>query len=152
VAVDRTTVIGLREAAAAFRQLEPIAREAFNEAVEKSSDFLVANARGRMGPGRGVRTGRLKESLGFSLNRRSGSAKVGIRSGFDVALPGRSALHRPTAIGHLVEFGHGGPHPAPAYPFLVPAAEATKSFFLAQSRAAGSVIERDMAKVGSHTL
>lgn len=27
----------------------------------------------------------------------------------------------PAKIGHLVEFGHGGPHPAPAYPFMRPA-------------------------------
>jgi HK97 gp10 family phage protein len=26
---------------------------------------------------------------------------------------------------HLVEFGHGGPHPAPAYPYMRPAAHAT---------------------------
>lgn len=28
---------------------------------------------------------------------------------------------------HLVEFGHGGPHPAPAYPFLRPAIAAARS-------------------------
>lgn len=28
--------------------------------------------------------------------------------------------------GHLVEFGHGGPHPAPAHPFMRPAYEQTK--------------------------
>ncbi len=27
----------------------------------------------------------------------------------------------PTKYGKLVEKGHGGPHPAKAYPFLVPA-------------------------------
>jgi HK97 gp10 family phage protein len=27
---------------------------------------------------------------------------------------------------HLVEFGHGGPHPAPAHPFIRPAWEETK--------------------------
>jgi len=35
---------------------------------------------------------------------------------------------------HLIEFGHGGPHPAPAYPFLRPAVAATRG-------AAMSIIE-----------
>jgi HK97 gp10 family phage protein len=34
---------------------------------------------------------------------------------------------RPRAAphGHLVEFGHGGPHPAPAHPFVRPAIDET---------------------------
>ena len=30
------------------------------------------------------------------------------------------------AHAHLVEFGHGGPHPAPPHPFMRPAFDATK--------------------------
>ena len=32
--------------------------------------------------------------------------------------------------GHLVEFGHGGPHPAPAHPFVQPAWDATREYVL----------------------
>jgi hypothetical protein len=106
-------------------------------------------------PGRGFQTGQLQKALGWSINKRSGSAKVGVRLGFETFTPGRNGsaatnagarAHRPTKIGHLVEFGHR--RGASPHPFLVPAAEATKGYFLAQCRAAGSTIERDMASVG----
>lgn len=36
---------------------------------------------------------------------------------------GDPVFYDPAKIAHLVENGHGGPHPAPAYPFLRPAFE-----------------------------
>lgn len=39
---------------------------------------------------------------------------------------GRAFIHRPALIAHLVEFGHGGPKPAPAYPFMRPAWESSR--------------------------
>jgi hypothetical protein len=33
------------------------------------------------------------------------------------------------AHGHLVEFGHGGPHPAPAHPFVRPVVDSFKSAY-----------------------
>jgi HK97 gp10 family phage protein len=35
--------------------------------------------------------------------------------------------HVPGNVAHLVEFGHGGPHPAPAHPFMRPALDESKS-------------------------
>jgi HK97 gp10 family phage protein len=36
-----------------------------------------------------------------------------------------------THVAHLVEFGHGGPHPAPAHPFFRPAWDANKTQIVA---------------------
>lgn len=148
MAVDKVTILGLKEAQATFRQLPAIAREAFNEAISNTAEHIVDRARGSLVPGSGYRTGQLKQALGWNINKRSGSAKVGVRKGFERFQPGRTdRLHRPTKVGHLVEFGHSGG--ASPHPFLVPAAEASKSFFLAQCRAAGPTLERDMARIGN---
>ena len=40
--------------------------------------------------------------------------------------PGTPVYQDPSKIGHLLEFGHGGPHPAPAHPHLRPAFDETK--------------------------
>lgn len=39
-----------------------------------------------------------------------------------VVAGGKVQVRRPSRYSHLVEKGHRGPHPAPAYPFLGPAA------------------------------
>ena len=39
---------------------------------------------------------------------------------------GRVLLRADAPHAHLVELGHGGPHPAPPHPFLVPAVEETR--------------------------
>ena len=56
---------------------------------------------------------------------RTGLSKKSTRSRFDVRkVQGTVAVKRPTA--HLVEFGHGGPKPAPEHPFMRPAYEDEK--------------------------
>jgi hypothetical protein len=40
----------------------------------------------------------------------------------------------PALIAHLVEFGHGGPKPAPAYPFIRPAWEESREACIAAIR------------------
>lgn len=162
MAVDAVTVRGLKEAQAVFRQLPDVARDAYVEiAVRPTASELVRDAQSRLIPGHGFVTGALKRSLGYTLNARTGQARVGIRRGFDVIRPGRngSALtsrgafkHQPTKIGHLVEFGHGGPHPAPPHPFMVIAAEGQQAPFLSRARAAGRRIEGEMAAIGARYL
>jgi HK97 gp10 family phage protein len=63
-----------------------------------------------MGP-----TGRLKAAAYSNLAPSKIAAFAGIRQGKGKA---------PHA--HLVEFGHGGPHPAPAHPFMRPAWDSSK--------------------------
>jgi len=49
---------------------------------------------------------------------------------------------------HLVEFGHGGPKPAPPHPFMRPAFDATKGKAEAKlRRAIGKGVEREAAKL-----
>jgi len=49
---------------------------------------------------------------------------------------------------HLVEFGHGGPKPAPPHPFMRPAFEANKGKAEAKlRRAIGKGVEREAAKL-----
>ena len=63
-----------------------------------------------------VRTGQLKRAL--KIGRRSKrSAYYSVEVG---------AFHGDAPHAHLVEHGHGGPHPAPAHPFLEPALEETE--------------------------
>ena len=62
------------------------------------------------------RTGRLQAALKIGKSKRTR-----YRRSVDVGVFGNDAPH-----AHLVEFGHGGPAPAPEHPFMAPAYEATK--------------------------
>lgn len=84
-----------------------------------------------------VRTGLLQKSIGAKVKAFSSGVVVGIvgpRKGFKQQVgvrtkggtkskKGDPVYHDPAHIAHLVELGHGGPRPAPAYPFLRPAFE-----------------------------
>lgn len=61
-----------------------------------------------------VRTGELKRSI------RVGRRKKSARDAVEVGVFYPDAAHAP-----LVEHGHGGPKPAPAYPFLEPSVDET---------------------------
>lgn len=60
-------------------------------------------------------TGRLQAAIKTGTIKQTGG-KYFIKLG---VLDGKSAPH-----AHLVEYGHGGPHPAPAHPFMRPAFDA----------------------------
>ena len=51
--------------------------------------------------------------------------------------------HVPGMIAHLVEFGHGGKHPAPAHPFLRPAADSQRhnAFKAVENKARANLIK-----------
>lgn len=83
------------------------------------------------------RTGLLRRSLGVKITiRRSGNAVavIGPRVGFKEQVgtvsrgrnKGQPIYEDPARIAHLVEFGHGGPHPAPPHPFMRPAWDGSK--------------------------
>ena len=77
------------------------------------------------------RTGQYKKSIGKKERVYPGSGSVivviGPRDGFRIADSPYGGAHNPSVIGHLLEFGHGGPRPAPARPHLRPAFESTRS-------------------------
>lgn len=73
--------------------------------------------------------GVLKKAVGSTVKVGRGGVivgKVGVRRGFKVSggivsrgpNKGKTIWHDPARIAHLVELGHGGPHPAPAHSFM----------------------------------
>lgn len=150
MAFDKTSIKGLREARAAFKALPEHAREAAYYATEATGMEVMRGAKSRLRPGHGYRTGELQKALNISRSPKTGFVKVGLtRGAVTVTLPnGQKARHRPSAIGHLVEFGHGGPRPARAYPFMIPAAEAERGHYASRMKRAMKGLEQDMAARG----
>ena len=94
-------------------------------ALTKAGRLVIAAAK----PHVPVRYGGLEESLG-QRGRTYGAtvvSVVGARGGdkFTFIDPDGNK-HVPAKIAHLVEFGHGGPHPAEPHPFLRPAYDETR--------------------------
>lgn len=145
---------GLQQMREAFKKLPDVAKDALGAASLETAQVIALRAGQSLVPGHGLQTGQLKRSLGASLNRRTGEARVGIRRGFSIAIAGTGGsalrskgarLHVPTKIGHLVEFGHGGPHPAGEKRFMRPAYQSEAGPFLERCRRAGQRIEQQMA-------
>lgn len=154
MAFGREAVTGLRGARKAFKELPLASQKEFNVASNETADAVLRRAKANLRPGHGYATGQLQRALGVRHAKGSGIAAVGIRRGFDLIIAGKggSALtrkgaraHRPTKIGHLIEFGHGGPKPAPAYPFMMPAVEAERQLYVMRCRNAGKRLEAAMA-------
>lgn len=96
--------------------LEKQTNKLLKELKKEDSDLLLNNARlvrdrikekAPQGP-----TGNLKKAAYAAVLPETTTRRV-------VAFAGIRPRKAPHA--HLVEFGHGGPHPAPAHPFLRPA-------------------------------
>lgn len=73
-------------------------------------------------------TGTMRKAIGvkaYTSKRGAAVAVIGPRRGFKIQVgtrtDGRPIFHDPANIAHLVEYGHGGPHPAPPHPFMRPA-------------------------------
>lgn len=90
-----------------------VASKALKAAAEPVKAQMIANIEA----GDHVRTGILKDAI--AIDGMHGIRKRGYR--VKVGVIGNSAPH-----AHLVEYGHGGPKPAPEYPFMDPALQATK--------------------------
>lgn len=86
--------------------------DALQRAAEPLRDQMIAN----IDSGGHVRTGKLRRAI------RIGTVTRG-KNGYQikVGVVDASAPH-----ARLVEFGHGGPKPAPEHPYMRPAYEATK--------------------------
>ncbi len=104
-----------------LEQLERNCNHLLKEVHKPEADLLLTQARmvrdrirerAPLGPPTDKKPGSLKAAAYASLlaetTTRNMVAFAGIRP--------RKAPH-----GHLVEFGHGGPHPAPPHPFVRPA-------------------------------
>jgi HK97 gp10 family phage protein len=114
-----------------------------------------------------VEFGVLKESLGIKTKTfpKKGVifTVVGARSGFHKPIgsevkrkaEGRGAkplkltyVRSPTKYAHLVEFGHAGPHPAKAHPFVRPAWDGQRTSMIPRYRAMlRDGLDREVAKL-----
>lgn len=148
MAYGKESVKGLIEARKAFKALPEETRTALWDATDETVDRVAYGAKSRLRPGHGYRTGELQKAIVFSKSKRTGFGKVGLkREVVVVTLPnGRQIRHRPSAIGHLVEFGHGGPSPAAPHPFMIPAAEEQRVPYAQRLKAQGKVLERAMSR------
>ena len=113
-----------------------VQKKTLNKAIAAGNRIILGAAKARVRR----RTGMLARALGQRVKiYRSGGVVVGItgpRTGYVKTRTGRKATAlakrfaaagvKPTKYAHLVEQGHSGPHPAPAYPFLRPAFDSTR--------------------------
>jgi HK97 gp10 family phage protein len=90
-------------------------------------------------------TGLLKKSIKTKIITYPRISQVIALIGSDRNVSGthKGKKRQPSKYSHLVEFGHGGPHPAAPHPFLRPAYESEKDTTLAiYNRELGPAIER----------
>ena len=149
-------VRGIAQAKATFKRLpEDVRVRLFDEATEPTARAVLGDAKRRLRPGHGYRTGELQRALDVALSPKTGIAKVGIvkrtiwihRAG-----SGKAFAYRPSKVGHLIEFGHGGPHAAKAYPFLLPAAEGQRQPYAQRAKRAIKGVETNLAARGGRVL
>lgn len=147
MAYGKQSVKGLIEARKAFKALPQETQDALWAATDETVDRVAYGAKSRLRPGHGYRTGELKKAIGVSKSKRTGFGKVGLkREVVIVTINGKQYRHRPSAIGHLVEFGHGGPSPAAPHPFMIPAAEEQRIPYAQRLKNQGKVLERSMSR------
>jgi HK97 gp10 family phage protein len=101
--------------------------------------------------------GLLKKSLGRKIKKYRGSRVVvgivGPRTGFKRQIgtrtrgpnAGQPVYEDPAKIAHLVELGHGGPHPAPPHPFMRPAFDSSQSAALDAAQGAVTAVVESQA-------
>lgn len=165
---DRSAVAGVKEAIAALRQIEPVLKEKLADANGTTAQVVAFQAQQRVRRRYGI----LADHIRWTVSKTTTVAKVGIgpretiplgarfertRKGTNYnvivgARQGVSGTETPTHIAHLVEFGHGGPHPAPPYPFMIPAVEGERSNHLQRVRQAGAETERVLGGMGGGLL
>lgn len=105
-------VVGMDELMRKVERLSAVPDQVQGKALKAGAEPIVRAAKEKVN----VRTGKLQNAI------RSGRRKK-IRDGSRIEI-GTFKGEAPHA--HLVEFGHGGPHPAPPHPFLRPGYEAGK--------------------------
>jgi hypothetical protein len=121
------TFIGDQNVARAFKRLQgPEARKLFSKSALKALKPVLSAARA-MAP---KLTGKLAATMSIRMRKNtkdlvSAWVTTGTRQKLGIAAD--DPYYYPMAV----EAGHGGPHPAPAHPFLRPAAAAAEGACLA---------------------
>lgn len=162
-------VEGLREAIRAFQALPDVTQDAMRQATRVTVSEIARLARLNLQRNPSIQTRTLLNSIGWTVNERSGEGRVGIQrvstrvanpaggravrvKGVLIAGRNGSALRsqgarllRPSKYGHLVEFGRSGRGTARPEPFMRPAVQAEQQPYLDRCRAAGRTVEQQMA-------
>lgn len=147
MAWGKEAVIGMSAAKKAFKALPQETKDAMWAATEETAERVLYGAKARLRPGHGYRTGELQKALTISKSKATGFAKVGLKSELVlVTINGKQYRHRPSRIGHLVEFGHGGPSPAAPRPFIIPSAEEQRMPYAQRLKGQGKVLEIAMSR------
>ena len=90
-----------------------LTRKKAERALKRASEPMLS----RMAETAPVRSNKLKPAIKagrIQMKRGRASITLGVHGGAEAA-----------KYAHLVEFGHGGPHPAPPHPFMRPAYDET---------------------------
>lgn len=148
MAFDSSAVRGLAAAKAAFRNIDPVLKEKLADANGQTAQMIAFKAQQNVRR----RTGTLARHIRWTVSKVTGIAKVGIGPREAVAIPGQKNPEFPTHIAHLIEFGHGGPHPAGALAFMIPAAESEREAHLDRVRTAGQQTEQQLGGFGGGLL
>jgi hypothetical protein len=164
------SVGGLKEAIAAFKRLPQVSQDLLNKATEETARAIWTRARRnvpiRHSQIQGYLGGALRNAIDFDVNKKTGIGMVGLTratrwvsggrgkpkvfAGSKVFVLGKGGTAKggkvimPSKYGHLVEFGHGGPHAARPRPFMIPAAEAERANYLRRCQDMGVELERKM--------
>lgn len=123
---------GIVEARKAFARIPEAHREAINIAHELTAKEIVRVASAKVRRA----TGLLSKSITYSIDKRRGTAKVGVEKG-------------PAFYGHFIEFGTTR---LPARPFMLPAVEGERANLEQRFKDAGKAIEKDVANIGGRFL
>lgn len=122
-------VKGLREAVRTFKRLPEAARLALLEPTEATARALVDRARRQLEASPSIQTRGLYDAVAYSINRKTGKARVGIARGRGRASRGANA---PAQRAHYVEYGT---IKMDAEPFMRPSAAAERQPYIARCRA-----------------
>lgn len=122
-----------------IRALNKLPNAIYNRVIAKVNAKVMKPVVARARALAPIDSGLLKKSLGAITRKYPRNSAVltilGARSGFSATSgrttkDGKEQVHVPAKIAHLVELGHGGPHAAPAHPFLRPAFDGQKASML----------------------
>ena len=156
-------IAGLRAAKRAFQALPQATREAMLGATTETVQAIASGAKARLQSSPSIRTRTLYDAVTWRVTKTNGRGKVGISPLqtrlFDLAtkqrtrLKGRvviknnkQAIARADRYAHFVEFGTKH---MTQEPFMIPATEDQAQPYLARCRAAGKVIEQQVAAAGA---
>jgi HK97 gp10 family phage protein len=129
------TLIGAEEAKRMLQKAQGVVNsEAAQDAILPAAKLIRDTAKRLvvLGPGK-TKNGQPRKHLRELIFATKGKRATGITGGLARAIYGDASPSVIVGIdlkkaphAHLVEFGHAGPNPAPAHPFLRPAADSCR--------------------------